>query len=138
MPATGGPLDLGALLMPLGIVNRRHAAAAHDPHADRVSFGILPVARRDLERLHQMMQLIPRMLDPDLPPRVARSLPHRPAFPDALTWLEIFSDAPEAVDHWKQVLAHRPPTVEGEHDAAAGDGAVAAMPAQRRRRRRRR
>ena len=89
---------------------------------------MLPVARKDLERLRHAMQLLPRLIEPELPPRVARSLPHRPAFDDALTWLEVFGDAPDAVERWKHAKhqrAHQPhpphPTrhAAGEHAAAA-------------------
>jgi poly(A) polymerase len=136
---------IGALLEPLGLLRQRPAALAHEPHAERFGFGILPVARRDLERLHQVMQIVPRLTDPDLPPRVARSLPHRPAFADALTWLEIFGDAPDAVEHWRHVRVHRPAHAPeqppGGHPVAAPPAAAegaGAAPARRRRRRRRR
>jgi poly(A) polymerase len=139
---------VGALLVPLGLLNRRPPSSApQDPHADRVSFGMLPIARRDLERLRQVLQMVPRMTDPDLPPRLSRSLPHRPAFPDALTWLEIFGDSPDAVAHWSQVRAHRAAHPAGHvadrpHDpdqvAPPADDEGAPPPPRRRRRRRRR
>ena len=75
---------IGALLVPLGALERRAAVArgaGHPRHIERVSFGMLPVAKKDLERLRHMNMLLPRLADPALPPRVVRSLPHRPAFP---------------------------------------------------------
>jgi hypothetical protein len=141
---------IGALLVPLGALRPRRGGGAQDPHAERVGFGILPVARRDLERLQQLVQIVPRLTEPELPPRVARSLPHRPAFADALTWLEIYGDAPEAVERWRQVRdtrplapAHGPPHGRGTVAPstivdAAGAGEETGAPPRRRRRRRRR
>ena len=74
-----------------------------------MSFGALPVARKDLDRLRQLLQTVPRLLDPPLPPRVARGLPHRPSFADAVTWLEVFGDDPAIVEHWKELRAANPP-----------------------------
>ena len=141
---------IGALLVPLGALRPRRGGGAQDPHAERVGFGILPVARRDLERLQQLVQIVPRLTEPELPPRVARSLPHRPAFADALTWLEIYGDAPEAVERWRQVRdtrplapAHGPPHGRGTVapstivNAAGADEETGAPPRRRRRRRRR-
>ena len=79
-----------------------------------------------------------RLLDPNLPPRLVRSLPHRPAFVDTLTWLEIGGAAPDVIAGWKEARQHRGPAPE----AAPGDDADAptgpAGPRKRRRRRRRR
>ena len=144
---------VGALLVPTGTLNRRPQAAARDPKKERVSFGMLPVARKDIERLTHAMQLLPRLLEPELPPRVARSLPHRPAFDDAVMWLEVFGDAPEAVERWKlakhqrahqphpharhaagHAPAHAPAHAQPAASAAEGDAAGT----RRRRRRRRR
>jgi poly(A) polymerase len=133
---------VGALLTPLGALKRRHAASA-DPRADRVNFGILPVARRDIERQQQIAQMLPRLLDPSLPPRAVRGLAHRPAFPDALVWIEIFGDAPEAVARWKEAAGQRT-TPAGPEDGQEGVAAdllpapPVAGPRPRRRRRRRR
>jgi len=146
-PELTNTLLVGALLVPTGVLNRRPHGADADPKKERVSFGMLPVARKDIERLRHAMQLLPRLIEPELPPRVARSLPHRPAFDDALTWLEVFGDAPDAVERWKHAKhqrAHQPhpphPTrhAAGEHAAAApADGSPAGSKRRRRRRRRR-
>ena len=71
------------------------------PMADRVEFGMLPVARRDVDVLRHVMQIVPKLSDPLLPERMARTLLRRPAFPDALVWMEIYGDAPEIVAEWK-------------------------------------
>ena len=55
-----------------------------------------------------------------LPPRVARSMHHRPAFSDTVVWLEIFGDAPDAVERWKQARHTRQHTPSGPAPAAAG------------------
>jgi len=152
---------IGALLAPLGLLTRRpvpdHGMGAPG-QPERVSFGMLPVARRDMDRLRQLMQTLPRMTDPELPPRVARGLPHRPSFADALVWLEIFGDEPDIVEYWKQLKPERPqgqreerghgrshqrahphPPVQA-HAPAQGQGAGEGgeqRPGRRRRRRRR-
>jgi poly(A) polymerase len=148
-PELTNTMLIGALLVPTGALNRRPHGADADPKKERVSFGMLPVARKDIERLRHAMQLLPRLTEPELPPRVARSLPHRPAFDDALTWLEVFGDAPDAVERWKHAKhqrVHQPHPAHAPHPArhaAAGEHAGAA-PADgegtgtRRRRRRRR
>jgi poly(A) polymerase len=134
----------GSLVVPMGALAARPDPAASD---QRVSFGVLMIAKRDLERLRQLLQVVPRLTDPDLPPRVVRSLTHRPAFPDALTWMSIFSDAPaELVEHWKHQYQHRShahPHGHGQAHGAAPESAHAAagqpsdQPRKRRRRRRR-
>ena len=107
----------GSLLVPMGILDRRVAGAASGAPPDRVNFGMLPVSRKDLDRLRQLVQTLPRLSDPHLPPRVIRSLPHRPAFADCVTWLEVFGDAPDLVERWKLARAeHRP------HPPAHGHG----------------
>ncbi len=145
-PELTNTILIGALLVPTGAINRRQHDA--DPKKERVSFGVLPVARKDIERLGQALQLLPRLTERELPPRVARSLPTRPAFDDALMWLDVFGDAPDAVEHWKhakhQRQHHAPahPRHAGAHTTAHhapdADGNQAPTGPRRRRRRRRR
>ncbi len=125
---------VGTLLEPLGLLAPGlPPGRARDPHGDRVSFGMLPVARRDVERLRQVLELVPRLLDPLVSPRAARSLPHRPAFPDALTWIGLHADRPDAIAEWDRLRHHRPPSAE------PGAAELAELsPSKRRRRRRRR
>jgi poly(A) polymerase len=156
-PELTNTILIGALLVPSGALNRRQTGEDADPKRERVSFGILPVARKDIERLRHAMQLLPRMLEPELPPRVVRSLAHRPSFDDALLWLEIFGDAPETVERWKQARhqrGHHPAAARQAHEphaaahghastpspghAAASHGQGHAAPGSGRRRRRRR
>lgn len=156
---------IGSLLVPLGALNRsRPIERDGRPHHERVSFGMLPVAKKDLERLRQLITLVPRLVDPNLPPKVVKGMPHRPAFTDALTWLDIAGDAPDAVERWRQVKVERPahphhhghphghrphghgPAPERNEHALAdhhtsgptGDDELAPPPRRRKRRRRRR
>jgi poly(A) polymerase len=132
-------LLIGTLVQPLGTFAKPLHGRSH-PHADRVSFGILPVARRDIERLRQVVDMAPKLLDATLPPRVVRSLPHRPSFADAVTWIDIHADAPHAVTEWRNAQ-HRRAAHAHEAVDTAGPGEAPAMhdlPRRRRRRRRRR
>jgi tRNA nucleotidyltransferase/poly(A) polymerase len=99
--------------------------------------GDLPLARRDVERLRQIIGLQRRMKDSSASPRTQRALAHRSIFREALTWLDIHGGSPEIVEHWKGLLAEFGAT-PGEPSA---DGAEEQQPGQfrpRRRRRRRR
>ena len=119
----------GTLLQPLGLVGRRQRFAA-DPLERRVDLGLLPVPRRDLERLQQIMALQHRLLDLEVPVRTQRSLLHRAVFQEALTWLEIHGERPDAVAHWQHLLAQASFSPPGTDTPVPG-------PFRRRRRRRR-
>jgi poly(A) polymerase len=127
---------VGALLQPLGHFTRpapdRGAATGED---ERANFGALPVARKDLDRVRQILQTLPRLSDPQLPPRVARGLPNRPSFPDTLTWFEIFGGESVLVQHWKGAKTGHHPPHPGQHQS---QHPPADRPRRRRRRRRRR
>jgi poly(A) polymerase len=120
----------GTLLFPMKLVGRRPRFAA-DALERRVELGLLPIARRDVERLNQIIALQPRLLDVDAPPRAQRGLLHRSVFPEALTWLDIHGDRPDAVAHWRELQK------QTSHPPAAAEEA-ADRPFRRRRRRRRR
>jgi hypothetical protein len=94
----------------------------------------LPLARRDIERLRQIISLQRRLKDLSVSTRAQRALAHRHVFRDALTWMEIHGGSPEIVDHWKAVLADSSPADAPPPEAAA----ETAQPSGRRRRRRRR
>ena len=121
----------GTLLQPLGLIGRRQRFSA-DGAERRIDLGLLPIARRDLERLQQMFSLIPRLMDLQAPTRAQRSLLHRSSLPEALTWLEIHGDNPEVLAHWRHLLSER-----SQHPEIAADSGVP-EPFLRRRRRRRR
>ena len=94
----------GSLLQPLGLVGRRQRFSA-DPLERRIELGLLPIARRDVERLQQILALQQRLLDTQAPYRTQRGLLHRSTFHEALTWLEIHGDRPEVVEHWRELVA---------------------------------
>jgi poly(A) polymerase len=154
---------LGSLLVPLGIPlqpshdeqrpDQRPAPTGSSAQgaADRagkqrrppaLKLGELPLARRDVERLQQIISLQRRLRELNASPRAQRALTHRGMFREALLWMEIHGESPEVpgvVEHWKGVLvgegedpaAPIPPPVEGE---GGGDQ----QPRRKRRRRRRR
>jgi len=141
-PELTNTILMGSLLEPLDMLARPTTAAARD--AARVNFGILPVARRDLERLHQVADLVPRLRDRTPSPRALRSLPFRPAFKDAVTRLQIDDEAPEVIELWMAARQQHAHEGGGRHHEPAqppkegAEGAVAASDGHRRRRRRRR
>jgi poly(A) polymerase len=126
---------LGTLLVPLGIP--LHAVRPHDPSGDDaqarrgVRLGELPLARRDIERLRQILGLQRRLRDLGASPRAQRAITHRSIFREALTWLDIHGHSPEVVEHWRGVLV-------GEGNVEVEAVPEAEHPRRRRRRRRRR
>jgi poly(A) polymerase len=123
----------GTLLHPLGLVNRPQRFSA-DPLERRVDLGLLPIPRRDVERLQQIIGLQHRLLDVQAPVRAQRGLLHRSTFPEALTWLEIHGGRPDVLAHWRAVQmesVRQQPLHHSTETALPG-------PFQRRRRRRRR
>ena len=125
----------GSLLQPLGLIGRRQRFSA-DPLERRIELGLLPIPRRDIERLQQIVGMQHRLLDIHAPLRAQRGLLHRSTFPEAVTWLEIHGERPDVVDHWRQLHAESAPGVPHHH--APGELVATAGPFQRRRRRRRR
>jgi poly(A) polymerase len=122
---------LGSLIAPLGpggpVARLQPGDNGKEPAP---SLGILPLARRDIERLRHVLGLQRRLGDMNLSPRAKRALTHRGPFREALTWLDIHGNAPELLEHWKGFIE-----AAGTFEAEAGK---AASPAPRRRRRRRR
>jgi len=123
---------LGSLLVPLGMSGHpRRPAGTELEKEPRLTLGMLPLARRDVERFRQIMGLQRRLLDARLSPRARRALMHRGPFREALTWLAIHGQAPEAVEHWRGFIEASGVT-SSEQDGAEE------FPRPRRRRRRRR
>jgi len=130
---------VGTMLLPLGLLRPRRRRGAEDasPGPAASPLGVLPVARRDVERLGQVVVLQRRLLDLDAPPRARAGVMMKHAFQDALTWLDVHGDTPEAVAHWRALVGSRGPVDDRalpDQDAEAG----ALLPRRRRRRRRRR
>jgi len=124
----GNAILLGSLLIPLGLLEQQHGRSKELG----ARFGILPLARRDVELLRQVLHLQRHLRDPHASPRHKRAVMHRSAFPAALMWLELHGNAPEIVESWRaqqQEFAQH----GGEGVPAPGD-----RPVRRRRRRRRR
>ena len=125
----------GTLLHPLGLIGRRRFHA--DATERRIELGLLPIARRDVERLQQILAIQPRLLDLNAPARSQRALLHRSVLDEALTWLEIHGGDPRVVEHWRALRAtpveRTHPPAEPGHPHAPAD-----FPRRRRRRRRRR
>jgi poly(A) polymerase len=124
---------LGSLLVPMGMSPAW--GRAHDAE-DTPRLGTLPLARRDIERLRQMLGLQRRFRESGANPRTQRALVHRSIFREALTWLEIHGEEPGLVEHWKALQAE-----VAASDTAPADGSSPTPthgPIHRRRRRRRR
>jgi len=123
---------LGSLLVPLGMAGHPGRPSRTEIESEpRLSLGMLPLARRDVERFRQILGLQRRLLDARLSPRGRRALMQRGPFREALTWLEIHSQSPETVEHWRGFI-EASSVDDGERESSD------ALPARRRRRRRRR
>lgn len=105
------------------------------PKEPPLRIGMLPVARRDTERLRQILAVQRRLMDLESSPRAKRSLMHRGPFQEALVWLEIHGRSPEALEHWRGFIEALGALPAGGSDPA---GAVEEAPSRRRRRGRRR
>ncbi len=118
------------------VTERPSAPPYPERRAPGPRLGDLPIARRDVERLRQIVGLQRRLRDLSSSPRAQRALTHRHIFREALTWLEIHGEAPDVVDHWKALVADRGGSEQAVEGAEAG--ASPFQPRRRRRRRRRR
>ncbi len=99
--ALTNPVLLGSLLVPVGF------APVHpgdeDAEARQPDLGMLPVPRRDRERLTQILLLLRRLQTIKPSPRLVRSLVGRASFGDTLTWLEIHGQDPAVVARWREL-----------------------------------
>jgi len=145
------PILLGSLLVPLGISPYRRRVDDWGPPADGDAqprdhaaprperrrspaprLGTLPIARRDMERLQQLLALQRRLVDMSAS-RSHRGVVHRSIFREALTWLDVHHGDPGLVEYWT-TLAGTTTTPHPPGEGGDGD----APPFRRRRRRRRR
>jgi len=97
---------LGSLVAPVQEIDLTPPRREPRGIPPRVSLGDLPVARRDVEHLRQVLALQPLLKDPGLPPRKVRGILGRASLPDALTWLEIHGDDPATLARWQDLVAH--------------------------------
>ena len=97
---------LGSLAAPVQEIDL--APRSREDRTPRLSLGDLPVPRRDIEHLRQILMLQPKLVDAHLPARVARGILTRECFPDALTWLRIHGQDPDAVVRWEDLAAQGP------------------------------
>jgi poly(A) polymerase len=149
-PATlSNPILLGTMVVPLGLMPTRervtHDEAEAEAEEDAViaappatgrrrrrvgpteplfKIGLLPIARRDTDRLRQLLAVQRRLQDMEASPRAKRALLHRGPFEDALTWLDVHGRAPEIVE----ATTTRGRDAGG--GAAADGGAVAGVSAR--------
>lgn len=100
-------LALGSLIVPLGFSPQGTPAWMQSDGQPGFSLGVLPLARREVERIHQVLMLQRRLVEPSRSGRARRMLTQRSAFWDALTWLEVHGQAPDMVEFWRQ-QAERP------------------------------
>ena len=134
---------LGSLLVPLGIslhprmppparvgqdAPERLRIASRDQYASAVTrrpaprhppgprLGDLPLARRDVERLRQILGLQRRLRDSTASPRAQRALAHRSIFREALTWMEIHGGSPEWSSTGWRVIAESGAPEPGSED----------------------
>jgi len=121
---TNGVL-LGSLIVPLGFSQAGWPVWMETEGRPGLNLGVLPLARRDVERIHQVLMLQRRLREPSRSSHARRMLMQRSAFADALTWLEIHGDAPDKLEFWRN------------HGAAPVPGGDTGEAPPRRRRRRR-
>ena len=107
--------------------DRRRGRPAGDLRDPRTSLGILPLARRDVECLSQLLGLQRRLGEITATPRAKRALLYRAPFQEALAWMEIHGDA-AAAEHWRRLAETSGPPEAGEQTREG--------PPRRRRRRR--
>ena len=101
---------LGSLVSPVQTIDLAPRRKDDREPGSGISLGQLSVARRDVERLRQLLILQTRLGNPDVPPRAQRAVLHRGAFDDAMTWLEIHGTDPEVVTRWHTMAARDGPT----------------------------
>ena len=131
------PVLLGTLLVPLGLMPKRTFPVAETfveraggrrfrrlPKEPALRLGMLAVARRDTERLRQILSLQRWLADLESSPRAKRSLMNRGVFAEALTWFEIHGHLPDVLEHWRGFIeaVNALPVPEGEEAPPAEDG----------------
>jgi poly(A) polymerase len=93
---------LGSLVVPLGFSPAGWPAWLEQKDRPGLNLGVVPLARRDLERMHQILMLQRRLREPSRSASARRMLMQRGAFGEALTWLEIHGNSPELLAFWRE------------------------------------
>ena len=82
----------------------------------------------DVERLHQVLTLQPRLLDQRAPFKAQRGLLHRHVIDDALTWLEIHGERPDLIDPTTKLPRQRLHDARAKADPRGRIGQMCADP----------
>ena len=98
---------LGSLATPVMQIDL--TPPARDDRTVRVTLGDLTVPRRDAEYLRRLLVIVPRLAEPEPLPGTIRSVLAHPSFPEALTWLAIHGQDPNALERWQEQLEQGPP-----------------------------
>jgi poly(A) polymerase len=106
------PILLGSLIVPLGFSQGTWPSWMEQDGKPGLNLGVVPLSRRDVERLHQVLMLQRRLLEPSRSSHARQMLMQRSAFEDALTWLEIHGDAPDTLAYWFEQMRTEEHTVE--------------------------
>jgi poly(A) polymerase len=122
-PALTNGILLGSLIAPLGFSSGPWPGWLENDSRPGLNLGILPLSRRDVERVHQVLMLQRRLREPSRSAHARRMLTQRGAFADAMTWLEVHGHAPDILAFWREEAGGAAPAPESE-------------PGRRRRRRR--
>ena len=103
------PVLLGSFIVPLGFSQAGWPSWLEAGDAPGLSLGLLPLARKDVERIHQVLMLQRRLREPSRSPHARRTLVQRSAFADAITWLDIHSDRPDLLTYWRNEVGQEAP-----------------------------
>ncbi len=106
------PILLGSLIVPLGFSQGTWPSWMEQDGTPGLNLGVVPLSRRDVERLHQVLMLQRRLREPSRSSHARQMLMQRSAFEDALTWLEIHGDAPDTLAYWFEQMKTVEPAAE--------------------------
>jgi len=101
-------LLLGSLLAPLGFSPGGWPGWMENDSQPGLNLGILPLSRRDVDRVHQVLMLQRRLREPSRSAHARQMLTQRGAFPDALLWLELHGQSPDTLALWRDEAVASP------------------------------
>lgn len=136
-PTLTNPILLGSLVQPVLPIDPNPAGRDEKRPPD-VALGNLPLARRDVVRLRQVIQLQPKLHDPArLTPRAQSGILDRSVFAEAVTWLAVHGADRQALDHWRRLEAaggrtpRRRKRARGRRRRGRGKAAAAGSPQEK-------